>query len=442
MRPPSPIVPLLLAVGAAAQSTTLGSAVGRATPSINNLAVAISDDTLAKVRDVMEQLCVYSWENGTKAEALLEYSYQDFSVFAPTFGNPLTDLSLSQSIPDDIIDIARVTLEQRPSSSNSSNAAFNGTGIGSLLEDGSSADPASLGIAVLLTNASQAVGTQEVKNVGWGQAAESELRYLLEEVPRNSQGAISHRADQAQLWSDFVYMVPPFLAYYGYMHSNQSLLQEAYNQCSLYRAGLQDPSTKLWRHIMEGTGASDPGLWATGNAWAAAGMLRVLATIMRSPYNDQMASQRSDLQAWTEEIIEAAKSRKAKDGLVHNYIDNSSTFEDTAGSTLLAAASYRLANLGLSSSHVDFANQIHSTVAARYINSTGHLTHAVDPLNFGKQGTSSPEGQAFILLMQAGYRDYTAAGGKDDTSAAAPTRVVGLGALGVALAAAVTLGLW
>ena len=144
----------------------------------------------------------FSWENGTKAEALLEYSYQDFSVFAPTFGNPLTDLSLSQSIPDDIIDIARVTLEQRPSSSNSSNAAFNGTGIGSLLEDGSSADPASLGIAVLLTNASQAVGTQEVKNVGWGQAAESELRYLLEEVPRNSQGAISHRADQAQLWCE------------------------------------------------------------------------------------------------------------------------------------------------------------------------------------------------------------------------------------------------
>lgn len=237
-------------------------------------------------------------------------------------------------------------------------------------------------------------------------------------------------------------MVPPFLAYYGFMHSNQSLLQEAYTQCSLYRSGLQDPSTKLWRHIMEGTGASDPGLWATGNAWAAAGMLRVLATIMRSPYNDEMASQRADLQAWTEEIIEAAKSRKAKDGLVHNYIDNSSTFEDTAGSTLLAAASYRLSTLGLSSSHVDFANQIHSTVAARYINSTGYLTHAVDPLDFGKQGTSSPEGQAFILLMQAGYRDYTAAGGKDDTSAADATRVVGFGALGVALVAAISAGLW
>jgi hypothetical protein len=237
-------------------------------------------------------------------------------------------------------------------------------------------------------------------------------------------------------------MVPPFLAYYGYMHSNQTLLQEAYNQCSLYRSGLQDPSTKLWRHIVQGTGTSDPGLWATGNAWAAAGMLRVLATILRSPYSDQMASQRADLQAWTEEIIGAASSRKAKDGLVHNYIDNTSTFEDTAGSTLFAAASYRLATLNLSTAHVDFANQIHSTVAARYINSSGYLTHAVDPLDFGKQGTSSPEGQAFVLLMQAGYRDYAASGGKDETSGADGTRVVGFGALGVALVAAISVGLW
>lgn len=142
-----------------------------------------------------------SWENGTKAQALIEFAYQDFSPFSTTFGNPLTELSLSQSIPDEIIDIARTTLQQRPSSSNTSGVV----GVGSLLEDGSSADPAALGVSVLLANASAAVGTQEVKNVGWGEAAESELRYLLQEVPRNSQGAISHRADQPQLWCEFTF---------------------------------------------------------------------------------------------------------------------------------------------------------------------------------------------------------------------------------------------
>lgn len=235
-------------------------------------------------------------------------------------------------------------------------------------------------------------------------------------------------------------MVPPFLAYYGYMHANQTLLEEAYTQCSLYRQGLQDPATKLWRHIVQGEGTSDPGLWATGNAWAAAGMLRVLATILRSPFSDQMAAQRADLQTWTDEILSAASERKAKDGLVHNYIDNTTTFEDTAGSTLLAAAAYRMANLGLSDAHVGFANQIHSTVAARYINSTGYLTHAVDPLDFGKMGTTSPEGQAFVLLMQAGYREYTASGGKDETSGATRHGAgAGVGALVVALAVA---GMW
>lgn len=242
--------------------------------------------------------------------------------------------------------------------------------------------------------------------------------------------------------ADFVYMVPPYLAYYGYLNSNQTLLQEAYTQCSLYRSGLQDPSTKLWRHIVQGTGTSDPGLWATGNAWAAAGMLRVLATIIKSPFSDQMASQRADLQAWSDEIITAAKARTAKDGLVRNYIDNSSTFEDTAGSTLLAASAYRLATLNLTTAHVGFANQIHSTVAARHINSTGYLTGAVDPLNFGKQGTYSPEGQAFVLLMQAAYKEYIAGGGEDKTSGAVRLVQAGwVGGIGVSLVLALGISL-
>jgi hypothetical protein len=59
MRTSSSIIPVVLAATVAAQSTTLSSAIGRATPAINNLAVAITDETLTKVRDVMNQLCIY-----------------------------------------------------------------------------------------------------------------------------------------------------------------------------------------------------------------------------------------------------------------------------------------------------------------------------------------------------------------------------------------------
>lgn len=238
---------------------------------------------------------------------------------------------------------------------------------------------------------------------------------------QNPEGAISHRANQAQLWADFVYMVPPFISYYGFVSSNQTLLQEAYTQCSLYRSGLQDPSTKLWRHIVQGNGTSDPGLWATGNAWAAAGMMRVLATIRQSPFNDEMSDQQGDLQYWVEEILSASRDRKANNGLLHNYIDNSSTFTDTASSSLMASAALRLATMGLNDDYVEFAEQIHSTVAANHINSTGYLTGAVNPLDFGVQGTESPEGQAFVVLMQSAYKEYIDGGGKDTTSDARRT---------------------
>lgn len=64
--------------------------------------------------------------------------------------------------------------------------------------------------------------------------------------------------------SDFVYMVPPFLAYYGVTTQNISLLQEAYTQISLYRKYLRDTTANnLWKHIQLGVGI-DNGHWSTG----------------------------------------------------------------------------------------------------------------------------------------------------------------------------------
>ena len=96
--------------------------------------------------------------------------------------------------------------------------------------------------------------------------------------------------------------VPPFIAYYGALTANQTLLQIAHDQCSLYRSALRQ-SNGLWKHIVDGTGNLDPGQWATGNAWAAMGMLRVLATIKWSQFAGDMGSQMSDLQSWVEEIL-------------------------------------------------------------------------------------------------------------------------------------------
>ena len=105
-----------------------------------------------------------------------------------------------------------------------------------------------------------------------------------------------------------MYMVPPFLAYYGVLSANKTLVQEAYNQIKLYRSylrdGYNDPkNSALWRHIVMGSAIQpDSGHWSTGNAWAAAGMLRVLGTIVNSQYAEPLKSERKDLASWIDEI--------------------------------------------------------------------------------------------------------------------------------------------
>lgn len=159
-----------------------------------------------------------------------------------------------------------------------------------------------IGVAVLLRNWTLPYyGTSP-----YATAASEQLDYLLNVAPRAPNGAISHRASQVQLWSDFIYMAPPFIAYYGALQGGpdgDALLQTAYEQVKLYREVLFDEDVGLWRHIALGEG-TDPTHWATGNAWAAAGALRVLATIQQSSAADSMQSQQDDLVQWIGETLD------------------------------------------------------------------------------------------------------------------------------------------
>jgi rhamnogalacturonyl hydrolase YesR len=106
-------------------------------------------------------------------------------------------------------------------------------------------------------------------------------------------------------------MAPPFIAYYGALRGCGpdddegdafKLLQTAYEQVKLYREVLFDERVGLWRHIALGNG-TDPTHWATGNAWAVAGALRVLATIRHSRAGRSMRSQQEDLMRWVGETL-------------------------------------------------------------------------------------------------------------------------------------------
>jgi rhamnogalacturonyl hydrolase YesR len=99
-----------------------------------------------------------------------------------------------------------------------------------------------------------------------------------------------------------MYMAPPFIAYFGALQQNLTLLREAYTQCALYRDALLDESSGLWRHIALGSWQDD-NHWATGNGWAAAGMMRVLATLNASTFASELQAEQANLTSWVGEVL-------------------------------------------------------------------------------------------------------------------------------------------
>jgi len=264
------------------------------------------------------------------------------------------------------------------------------------------------------------------------------MKYLLFKAPRTQKGAISHRTDQTQLWADFIYMAPPFMAYYGALQcepEGDALLWMAYEQVKLYREELFDKKVGLWRHVALGKGTDDRH-WATGNAWAAAGALRVLATIQRSRASESMRSYQKDLKKWVGETLDGVWKFQVgfgfftimfrsfrcsslpfqnynctlqhKNGTLLNYIDNPGSFPDTSSTALLAATTFRFASITKNDTHIPAAIRALRLVRDS-VDSHGWLHNTVNPLNISKPsrpGHHSPEGQSFVLLLEAAVAEW------------------------------------
>ncbi|KAF4588080.1 hypothetical protein AB1N83_011516 [Pleurotus pulmonarius] len=373
----------------------------------------LADDRLSLVRTRLQESANRSWELGTAAQALLEIDAPSWSVFSRN------SLPPPQQVPSDAqSSVAPVFTLAQEIVGNRSRLNSNAEGPQPLMPDASAADPAANGVSVLLANWTGQGGQD------YAGAARDQLDFLLERVPRTDDGAISHREAEVQLWSDFVYMVPPFLAYYGVLTRNQSLVTEAYNQIRLYRQYLRDDDN-LWKHIaMGGEVAEDNGHWTTGNGWAAAGMLRVLATIQNSEYDRNMVHQQADLAHWVGEIHGAIYPLLDDTNIFPNYasraVNDSGNFYDAAGTALLAATVYRVSLYWGDHSHISFAQRCRETLYAdngnqSHINAEGWLQPVVNPHSFGVEGSRSPEAQAFVLDLEAAYRDWVNEGSNGST---------------------------
>ena len=81
-------------------------------------------------------------------------------------------------------------------------------------------------------------------------------------------------------------MGPPFLACYGAVNKNQSLLQLAYDNCRLYREALliDGPTGPLWAHIYDDDTKSwvDKGIWGTGEIFVLAFPQLLLISVLKA----------------------------------------------------------------------------------------------------------------------------------------------------------------
>jgi len=381
-------------------------------------------------------LPIHSWEFGTASEALLELYDAKYSVYG------------SKPFP-----VPTINLEDSKSLTYAKQKIVIGAGQNALSDgDGAVGDPASLGVSAVLLGKTLPE---------YAKAAKVQAEYVYGSAPRYWNGAISHRADHPELWwvfcmwysiwysyrfsrADFIYMAPPFLAYYGVATDNATTLKEAVDQCLLYRqilhtnttANAQPPETHppmasgLWQHII-GPSWGDHGLWSTGNAWAAAGMTRVLATLLKAPTHlcgswKQEAVER--LTKTIQEILDAViRNPKDTNGLVRNYIDDSSWFGEVSGSSLFASVAYRIGTMSPMLTlngcilkpddvvkYIAFAEGVRKTLGnGQHISSNGTVTPAINPLNWGDRQPftqGSPEGNNFVVLLYAAWRDCIRAG--------------------------------
>ncbi|ESK84337.1 hypothetical protein Moror_10208 [Moniliophthora roreri MCA 2997] len=343
------------------------------------------------VTQLAQSLPSHSWEYGTASEALLELYNASLSVFnpCPTKTRPYHK-------------------DEIPALRYAKSKILVGSGINALGQsDGAVGDPASLGVFAYMLGGKYA------------SAAGEELHYLVKEAPRWDNGAISHRVEEPELWADFVYMAPPFLAYYAAVTQNESLLEEAVKQCEAYREVLSSSnSAGLWKHIV-GPMHPDGGLWATGNAWAAAGMTRVLATIMHMSdiQTPSLSSRVEDLTKWIKEVLDAIIESPSDQGLLRNYLNDDSWFGDTSSTSLLASVAYRIVVLRpdvFDERYIKWADGVRRTLSGGdHVRDDGVVRPAVNPMNwFDREPfeSGSPEGQSFVVLMYAAWRDCVLVG--------------------------------
>ena len=233
--------------------------------------------------------------------------------------------------------------------------------------------------------AAHLTGDREIQD-----AVRGMLDYLLQTAPRAADGTLYHVLQAPQVWSDGFNGAPPFLA-------AMERYEEALAQIEGFRKRLWNPQRKLLSHIWD-DGAQEfkrADFWGTGQAWAAAGLARVIRSLPPERRND-----RERLAAFARDILDGCLVYQRPDGLFHDVVDRPETFVETNLAQMLAYAIYTgVAGAWLDRKYLakaDFMRRAARDKMDRY----GFVHGVCGAPHFDRAGLST-EGQSFFLMMEA-----------------------------------------
>jgi len=308
------------------------------------------DPLVEKARIAMLCRQRMSWEQGVAMQALIEMGEKDLVV-----------LMAKEAV-----------LRRKPDGR-----------LAMVASDNAVTDPGSNGPGVLY--AYDITGDEVLKK-----AADAMYKYLKAGSPKTEKGIICHVTQGRQIWSDSMFMAPPFLAVYGDY-------DEAVKQVDGYRGYLWDEKKKLFSHIWDDQKKvfTRKDFWGGGNGWSAAGMTQIIAILPKAKED-----QRQKLIGYTKELLDSCIGYMRPDGLFHDVIDKPETFVETNLSQMLAFSIYKGIRGGwLEKSYLAAADKMRKAAHSK-IDEYGVIQDACGSPTFDRAGTST-EAQAFFLMMEA-----------------------------------------
>ena len=227
------------------------------------------------------------------------------------------------------------------------------------------------------------------------QGADEMLQVIKTTTHKTLEGIIYHTQEpQKGIWSDFNYMLPPFLAAAGEF-------QEAIKQIDGCRKYLYNQKDQLYSHMWddEKKVMNRADYWGVGNGWSAAGMTRVIKMLP-----DSMMDEKKKLIGYVRDLLDGCLKHLRPDGTFYNVINNPDTFVEINLSQMLCYTIFRGVATGYLDSSYLKPTEIMRKAANDRVDHLGYVHDVCGVPNFDRP-YFAPEGQAFYLLMETAASD-------------------------------------